>query len=134
MKSSDTGTRDNFNELHGNLGLTGLVVIQGNFVQDFSCILRSVFHCIHSGSLFGSAGVEECAVDGRSHVQFEEVVLGVFEFRFDGFVLGDELELSQEQRLGKQVDTDNSLSDGILEFVVKERNSIVRSTNISNLE
>jgi hypothetical protein len=107
--------------------------LQGELVKDFSGVFRRVLHCIHAGCLFGSTGVEQGAVHGGSHVEFKEIILGVLEFRFDGFVLCDELELREENGTRKQIASSLELRHGVLKLVVNECDLIVIGSCFSNL-
>ena len=48
QRSNGGGTGDNFAQLHGNLGLSGLVVLEGQLVEDLTGILGCVLHSVHS--------------------------------------------------------------------------------------
>lgn len=116
--SDNRGTRNNFNKFHSNFSLTSLIVVKSEFLEDFTSVLRSVFHSVHTGSLFRSRRVEESIVNRGGHVQFEEIILGVFQFGFNGFVTSNILELTQESSSGEQLLVSENLGNSILELVV----------------
>lgn len=51
-QSNSGGSRNNLAQLHSDLGLTSLVVVQSQGVQDLSCVLGGVLHSVHSRALF----------------------------------------------------------------------------------
>jgi hypothetical protein len=40
--------------------LSSLIVLKGEFLEDFFSVLRRILHCLHSCGLFRSGVVEEC--------------------------------------------------------------------------
>ena len=59
LLSKSRGTRNNFDQLHGNSCLSSLVVLEGQLVEDLTSVLGGVLHSLHSVGLLGGGVVEE---------------------------------------------------------------------------
>jgi len=54
------GSRDDFDQLHGDSCLSCLVVLKVELINDLLGILRGVLHSAHSCTLFRGGVVQEC--------------------------------------------------------------------------
>jgi hypothetical protein len=72
-----SGTRDDFDQLSGDDGLTGSVECQRELVNHLAGVLRRVVHGSHSRGLFRAGallhGVEEHGSQGEFHVALDDV-------------------------------------------------------------
>lgn len=71
-KSESWSTWDNFNQLHCNSSLSCLVVLQCQFVQNFSSILWSVLHCLYSWWLLRGGTIKERVPDVCCQIKLVE--------------------------------------------------------------
>lgn len=113
-------TGNNLAQLHGDLCLTGFVVVQGQCIQDFSCVLRRVLHSVHSGALLGGDVVQKGVVDRAPQVKLIEEVgsgahLGFLRVMSDDVFKGGQ-ELIQVHEFCLPLD----LSDDVFEFVINK--------------
>ena len=68
--SQGRGSRNNLDQLHCDSGLSCLVVLESQFLEDLLGVLGSVLHCVHSSGLLGSSVVKEADPEVGSEVQF----------------------------------------------------------------
>ena len=63
------GSRDNFDELGGNSGLAGLVVLDGERGEHLLGVLGGVLHSLHAGGLLAAPVLKHSPVNRRGEVE-----------------------------------------------------------------
>lgn len=133
LRSYGSSTWNNFTQLHGNLGLSSLVVFQGKFCHNLSCVLWGVLHSVHSCTLFWGDIVEKGVVEHRVDVEFVEEMGSMTEIWFFSIMLNDIPETFQELFLGQDFGFSQKLTDDVFEFVIDNQNSVAILSMIKNL-
>lgn len=121
------GSGDNLDELGGDSGLAGSVVLQVELVQHLAGVLGGVLHGAHAGGLLGGGVVHQHLVQLGGHGVLVEVLQGL------GVVLGLHLVVEEEGVGGVQQGGDGlhggDVHDGGLELVVQEVHGVVLTAN-----
>jgi hypothetical protein len=120
-----TGTRNDFDQLHGNARLTGLIVLEGKFVENFSGVLRGVLHSVHSGGLLAGGVLEKSVVERGGDVEVIVVVLGDVEVRLGHVINAESGEVLEETLFGHQLEGLDLEGDRVLELVVENHDRLV---------
>ena len=128
MPSQGGSTRDNLDQLHGNAGLTSLVVHEGQLFHDLTSVLAGVLHSIHTSGLLRGGIVEEGDPEVAGNVQLvESKVASVLVGKLHVVSLA-ELESIQETLAGENLELANVGGDGRHVLVVEDGDFIVAFT------
>ncbi len=122
--SYTSSTWDDFTQLHGDLGLSSLVILQSEFIQDFSCVFGGVLHSIHSCTLFRSNIVKHGVVEHSIDIKFVEELWGVTEIRFLSIMLHNVFETFYELISSHDFSLFENLTDYVFEFVKNKQQSV----------
>ena len=112
------GTWNNFAKLHGDFGLSGFVVLESKFVHDFSCVLWSVLHGVHSRSLFRRNIVQISMIEHGVNVEFVEEVSSVIKIGLFSIMLDNVSETFQKFVFIQNFSLFENLTDDVFEFTV----------------
>lgn len=82
-------SRNNFHQLHGNSGLSGLIVAQSQLIKHFTCIFASALHGVHSSALFAGQVIQNGVIKLRGDIELIEVDLSPIFFGLGGIMPHD---------------------------------------------
>jgi len=131
--SQGGGTGDNLDELHSNTGLTSLVVLKGQLIDDLTSVLAGILHSVHASGLLSSGVVEEGHPKVAGNVELVKGRVSSVLVRGSHFVKLTELEGIEESLSGEELKMADDGSDSGHILVVENDDLVGVITSLNDM-